>query len=56
MMIAVWDILRCNPDCTETDMRASLSGNLCRCTGYQGIVRAAMLAAKRLNTNNDGEG
>jgi carbon-monoxide dehydrogenase small subunit len=33
------------PGPTEDDLREALSGNLCRCTGYQGIVRAARLAA-----------
>ena len=33
---------------TEQDVRIAISGNLCRCTGYQGIVAAALDAAKRL--------
>jgi len=33
--------LRDNPDPTEEDLRDGLSGNLCRCTGYQGIIKAA---------------
>jgi carbon-monoxide dehydrogenase small subunit len=35
-------------DPTDGELRDALSGNLCRCTGYQGIVRAARLAADRL--------
>jgi carbon-monoxide dehydrogenase small subunit len=35
-------------DPTDDDLRDALSGNLCRCTGYQGIVRAARAAADRL--------
>ena len=35
-----------NPSPTETEIRAALSGNLCRCTGYQHIVEAVKLAAK----------
>jgi carbon-monoxide dehydrogenase small subunit len=37
--------LRENPDPSEADIRDVLSGNLCRCTGYQGIVAAVMKAA-----------
>ena len=36
-----------NPDPTEAEIRQALSGNLCRCTGYQHIVDAVMLAAER---------
>ncbi len=39
--------LREHPDPTEPEIREALSGNLCRCTGYQGIVDAAALAARR---------
>ena len=34
-----------HPDPTDDDLREALSGNLCRCTGYQGIVNAARQAA-----------
>jgi len=40
--------LRENPTPTEAEVREALSGNLCRCTGYQNIVDAAMLAAEKL--------
>ena len=36
------------PDPSEAEVRQALSGNLCRCTGYQGIVAAAMDAAAKL--------
>ena len=42
------ELLRDNPDPTEDDIRVGISGNLCRCTGYQNIVVAALDAAKRL--------
>ena len=42
------EFLRDNPDPTEQEVRIAISGNLCRCTGYQGIVLAALDAAKRL--------
>jgi carbon-monoxide dehydrogenase small subunit len=37
-----------NPDPSETEIREALSGNLCRCTGYQNIVAAVQLAAQKL--------
>jgi carbon-monoxide dehydrogenase small subunit len=40
--------LRENPSPSEAEVREALSGNLCRCTGYQNIVRAILLAAERL--------
>ena len=38
--------LRENPDPTETEAREAISGNLCRCTGYQNIVKSVMRAAE----------
>jgi aerobic-type carbon monoxide dehydrogenase small subunit (CoxS/CutS family) len=38
-----------NPKPTDPEVRAALSGNLCRCTGYQNIVKAALLAAEKMN-------
>lgn len=40
-----------NPDPTEADIREAISGNLCRCTGYQHIVEAVSLAAKSMSSN-----
>src|ERR1700729_393860 len=37
-----------NPDLTEEDVRWALSGNLCRCTGYQNIVKSVLWAAAKL--------
>lgn len=39
-----------NPNPTETEVRDAISGNLCRCTGYQHIVDAALLAAEKLQS------
>ncbi|HTH62645.1 MAG TPA: (2Fe-2S)-binding protein [Paraburkholderia sp.] len=44
--------LRENPDPDEAQVRDVLSGNLCRCTGYQNIVRAVLDAAARLRAEN----
>ena len=48
MLTTLVEFLRENPDPTAEDVRVAISGNLCRCTGYQGIVDAALDAAKRL--------
>ena len=45
MLISATALLRTNPDPSEDDVRIALSGNLCRCTGYEGIVRAVRSAA-----------
>jgi carbon-monoxide dehydrogenase small subunit len=46
MIMAATDLLKRNPDPTEEEVRKGLEGNLCRCTGYQNIVKAVMSAAK----------
>ena len=46
MIMAAADLLARNPDPSEGDIREALAGNLCRCTGYQNIVRAVQSAAK----------
>ena len=48
MLITLTELLRTNPDPNEQEVRDALTGNLCRCTGYAGIVAAALDAAKRL--------
>ena len=48
MLTTLLEFLRDNPDPTEHEVRVAISGNLCRCTGYQGIVLAALDAAKRM--------
>jgi aerobic carbon-monoxide dehydrogenase small subunit len=45
MILASADLLRDNPNPTEQEVREGLEGNLCRCTGYQNIVRAVLRAA-----------
>jgi carbon-monoxide dehydrogenase small subunit len=47
-IMTVHAMLHENPDPTEEEIRHELSGNLCRCTGYQNIVEAVKLAAQRL--------
>ena len=48
MLTTLIEFLGDNPDPTEQGVRIAISGNLCRCTGYQGIVDAALDAAGRL--------
>jgi aerobic-type carbon monoxide dehydrogenase small subunit (CoxS/CutS family) len=45
MLISATALLETNPHPTERDVRIALSGNLCRCTGYDGIVRAVLAVA-----------
>jgi carbon-monoxide dehydrogenase small subunit len=45
MIIAAADLLRDNPHPTTQQIRDGLEGNLCRCTGYENIVRAVQRAA-----------
>jgi carbon-monoxide dehydrogenase small subunit len=44
-VVSVTAFLRENPNPTDTEIREALSGNLCRCTGYQGILKAVRQAA-----------
>lgn len=48
VLATLTELLAAHPDPSEEEVRDWLSGNLCRCTGYQGIVAAALDAAKRL--------
>jgi carbon-monoxide dehydrogenase small subunit len=48
MLTTLTELLADNPAPTEDTVRLAISGNLCRCTGYAGIVRAALAAAARL--------
>ena len=48
ILMSLIPFLEQNPDPTEDDIRHALSGNLCRCTGYQHIVDAVKLAAGRM--------
>ena len=49
MVMASVSLLSEQPDAGEQDVRLGLEGNLCRCTGYQNIVKAVRLAAERSN-------
>ncbi len=46
MLMTAIELLRDNPDPTELEVREAISGNLCRCSGYQAIVDAILKAAR----------
>ena len=48
ILMTLTELLEANPDPGETEVREVLSGHLCRCTGYENIVRAALAAARVL--------
>jgi aerobic-type carbon monoxide dehydrogenase small subunit (CoxS/CutS family) len=48
MLIAALDFLRVNPEPNEAEVREALSAVLCRCTGYQNIVKAVLAAAETM--------
>ena len=48
MITRAWRLLQENPNPTEEEIRYGISGNLCRCTGYQNIVKAIQAAAEEL--------
>ncbi len=54
MMMAAKALLDSNPDPTEEEVRWALSGNLCRCTGYQNIVKSVLWAADKLRSQSAG--
>lgn len=53
MLMTLVELLAETPNPTERDVREAISGNLCRCTGYQGIVNAALDAASRLRDKGE---
>jgi carbon-monoxide dehydrogenase small subunit len=50
MLMRAYRFLQENPDPTDEEIRWGMSGNLCRCTGYQNIIEAVKTAAKNLQT------
>jgi aerobic carbon-monoxide dehydrogenase small subunit len=47
LVVAAHDLLERDPDPEDADIREALAGNLCRCTGYEKIIEAVRLAARR---------
>ena len=54
MIMASVDLLKENPDPSDTEVREGIEGNLCRCTGYQNIVRAVQQAAGEMRGATNG--
>ncbi|HEM46313.1 MAG TPA: (2Fe-2S)-binding protein [Alphaproteobacteria bacterium] len=53
MITRAYRLLQENPNPTEDEIRMGISGNLCRCTGYQNIVKAIRMAADELNASKE---
>jgi carbon-monoxide dehydrogenase small subunit len=51
-LMTIYEFLEENPSPSEREIRERLSGNLCRCTGYQNIIAAVLWAAERLRENS----
>jgi carbon-monoxide dehydrogenase small subunit len=49
MIVRAWRLLQENKNPTEAEIRFGIAGNLCRCTGYQNIVKAIQYAAAKIN-------
>ena len=56
MILAAKKLLEENPHPDEEEIKRGISGNLCRCTGYQKIIDAIKLAANRLSSSDSGRG
>ena len=56
MMLVAKALLEENPDPSEDEIRWALSGNLCRCTGYQNIVKSVMWAARKMQGQAPSDG
>ena len=53
MITRAYRLLQENNNPTEEDVRFGMSGNLCRCTGYQNIVKAILASAKKMNESKE---
>jgi aerobic carbon-monoxide dehydrogenase small subunit len=53
MITRAYRLLQENPDPSDEEIRFGISGNLCRCTGYQNIVKAIRAAADQLNAHRE---
>ena len=55
-VMSVYAFLKENPEPHEDEIRPALSGNLCRCTGYQNIVNAVRLASEKMQVTSSEAG
>jgi len=51
-LLSACELLERNPDPTEEEVRVGLSGNMCRCTGYQHIVESVLAAAAKMKESS----
>ena len=55
VLMAALEFLRDNPNPTEHEVRENAAGNLCRCTGYHGIIKSILAAAEKMRPAADGQ-
>ena len=55
MITRAWRLLKENPDPSDEEIRIGIAGNLCRCTGYQNIVKSIRYAAERMQVKEAAE-
>jgi carbon-monoxide dehydrogenase small subunit len=55
MMMAALGVIEQQPDASDDEIREALEGNLCRCTGYQNIVKSVLWAAEKMRAQNGEE-
>jgi carbon-monoxide dehydrogenase small subunit len=55
VLMAAIEFLRDNPNPTEHEVRENAAGNLCRCTGYHGIIQSILAAAEKMRPAADGQ-
>jgi carbon-monoxide dehydrogenase small subunit len=55
MIMTTYDLLKSNPNPTEAEIRHGIDGNLCRCTGYQHIVKSIQYAANKMQGAQAGD-
>lgn len=53
MLMRAYRLLQDNPNPTEEEIRYGMSGNLCRCTGYQNIIKAVRYAAEKMQSKSE---
>ena len=55
MVMSAIELVKHNPNPSETDVREGLEGNICRCTGYHNIVKSVQAGAKMMGQNEGGK-
>jgi len=55
MILSTYDLLQRNPNPSEAEIRHAIDGNICRCTGYQHIVKSIQYAANKMASRAGGD-